>query len=112
MIVTNRKTGRLLHVSADVADALGYPVSRLLGDMAMTAWDALLPEPFCQLHKAHFAVGVVGAVASNRGNAAGGLHVRHKGAHFPLSPRFSHRSRRRPVSRMRRPLQRCPAALA
>ena len=38
-----------------VASSLGYTRAAMLGEMAATVWDTLLPEPFCQLHRVHAA---------------------------------------------------------
>ncbi len=52
MIVTDVK-GKLLHISRDVANDLGYAVIDLLGELAEKAWKVLLPEPFNNLHSVH-----------------------------------------------------------
>ena len=75
MMVTDRK-GRLVHVSRDLAEALGRTPSALLEDMGANAsvWDSLLPEPFAQLHR-----GEQGLVTVSIGEVRNKEAAKHKG---------------------------------
>ncbi|GAX78754.1 hypothetical protein CEUSTIGMA_g6191.t1 [Chlamydomonas eustigma] len=50
-IMVTDDSGKLVHVSKEVAEDLGYSVVDMLGDMAESVWEFILPEPFKQLHQ-------------------------------------------------------------
>ncbi len=52
MMVIDSK-GKLMHISREVADDLGYAIIDLLGELSDKVWDVILPEPFSSLHNVH-----------------------------------------------------------
>ena len=49
--------GRLVHVSKAVAEDLGHPMQKLLGDTGGgSVWDMIMHEPFNLVHRNHMTV--------------------------------------------------------
>ena len=53
MLMVADRQGRILHVSSSLAKLLDTTVEHLQADNSPGALDAIMPEPFLQLHRSH-----------------------------------------------------------